>query len=220
MIEKKKPQKKRLSLHLNEFWEVYRHAETYVQKAMVISLMTTMREADIATLRFDSVHDGQLCVSIGKSVSQRGSQGAAHLKWDLSEHDSLRAVINECREISLKHQRCPFIISRARKIKKERDGFPHPFQVTPSDISKGFTKAVRNSGIWKSISPERTPPTFHEVRGLSISLFLNSGIDARDVAQLAAHTDVSVTKSYTANHRPEYRNTGLVMTNQMMAIPS
>lgn len=89
---------------------------------------------------------------------------------------------------------------------KARKGCDSHYQVTVADISRGFTNAAKATGLWES-----DPPTFHEVRGLIINLLLRRGIDIRQVMELAAQSDPSVTSGYTANHPPEFVDLGIVV---------
>ena len=52
--------------------------------------------------------------------------------------------------------------------------------------------------------------------GLSIDLLLKSGIDIKQVQKLAAHTDESITSGYTANHPPEYKDLGIVVSDEII----
>lgn len=75
---------------------------------------------------------------------------------------------------------------------------------------------MKASSRWDDLPDGRTPPTFHEVRGLAIDLLLKAGIDIKDVQKLAAHTDESITSAYTAQHEPDYVDLGVVVTNKML----
>jgi integrase len=201
LIEKKKPMKQRLALSLEEFWLIYEDAAPFVQVAMLVSLTTTMRIGDVVELRFDDVVNGQLCRTIKKSVGQRGATAAAHLSWSLTEHEELKRAIGIGRELSMKHRRCPYIVSRP-KIRDVASGrLKHMNQCLPDHVSKGFTKARKAAGVQIDAAK---PASFHEIRGLAISLLLNDGKDMAAVQRLAAHTDPSTTSAYTAGQAPHY----------------
>jgi integrase len=191
---KAKPEKKRSAITLPEFWETYDRARKmgYVglQRAMAISLVTTMRQGDICKLRFDQVVDGQLRVVIGKSEAQRGAASATRLAWSLEAFPLLRNVIIEAREDSLAARRCPFIVYhvplRVRDYHR-KTAKAHPFQMKPDLVQKQFAK----------VRPDRSnPPTFHEIRGLSSVIFRRLGHDTKLIQELMAHTDEATTLAY------------------------
>lgn len=217
LIKKKKPKKARLPLKdMEEFWIVYRHAEDFVQIGMIISLTTTMREGDIADLLLSkNIVDGKLRKTINKSANQRGAMAASHLEFDLKMHAMLGQAIKRARELAFKRSSCPTVLSKHKRSKPRKDCV-HRHQASGENLSKGFTEAVRASGHWDDIEEHRTPPTFHEVRGLIIDLLLKRGMDIKAVMELAAHTDPKVTSGYTANHPPEFREMGIVVNDEVL----
>jgi hypothetical protein len=210
LLPKAKPRKSRLPLHERDFWRVHELAPEWLQDAMIISLATTLRRADVCALRFDAVVDGELRVTIGKSVGQRGFARASHLAWRLEEHELLRDAINRARERSLRLRRCPYVVATKPARLRTRAGSDHPYRVPNEALSRAFAAARDASGIWEELPAGRTPPTFHEIRGLAIERLLASGADLRRVQRLAAHTDESVTSGYAANHAPEFELVDLV----------
>ena len=163
LFEKAKPKRKRMRLDFDGFWAIYNAAGElgleFVQVAMGISILTSMREGDICSLKFDSnVINNHLLKTISKSEQQRGESAASHLSWDLDRHAQLKKIINRSRELSLKHQRCPYVVShtpKQRRIGKTKD---HYSQVTPRRLIKGFDEARNASGIYSSIPKGTTPP--------------------------------------------------------------
>jgi len=208
LIEKRKPAKQRAALSTEGFQAIYAEAEPHIQIAMMISLLTAMRVGDVVGLRWDDVQGNQLRRTISKSINQRGATAAAHLAWDLSEHQQLKQVIDRARELSLQHRRCPYIVSRPRSRSKTlAAGLSHRHQCKPEHISRGFKAARDATQLWAEDGP-----TFHEIRGLAITLLINSGRDLAAVQRLAAHTDPSITSGYTAGQAPHYMSmTGMVV---------
>jgi len=205
LMEKRKPMKQRGALSLEGFRAIHEAAPAHIQIAMRISLSTAMRAGDVVALRWDCIQDGYLCKTIAKSVGQRGATAAAHLKWWLDEHEALKQAIDEARELSMKHRRCPYIVSRPRAREKALGaGLTHSHQCRVEHLSRGFARARDAAGI--------DGPSFHEVRGLAISLLLQQGQDIAAVQRLAAHTDASITSAYTAGQAPHYMDmAGLVV---------
>ena len=218
LFEKFKPAKKRDALEIEQFWAIYHseHIKKYphVKIAMGISLLTGMREEDVCLLRFDThIIDNRLCLSIGKSVGQRGTIAAAHHGYDLDQHLMLKQIINDARELSLKHRRCPYILSYHPRGREQMGDKKHISQVRPKKLSRDFKAVVSKCELtWK---PGKTPATFHEVKGL----FINRGLkfySAEQMQKAAAHIDVSTTLAYPANHAPVFDDIAVVMTEEII----
>lgn len=199
--------RKRLSIEA--FWRIYHTAGELdmvgLQVAMGISLLTAMRRADVCALRFDQHLQGNLLRQIiGKSAAQRGDLHAARLEWDLSAHAALGALIKRARELSLKHFRCPFVVSFRPKKKRAGVTKDHKCQVTPDMLDKMFAAARDRTGLFAALPAGRTAPTFHEIRALSSALFGRAGYAVTQVQALMAHTDESVTRLYQSGQELPY----------------
>lgn len=198
---REKPAKARSALSLEDFWRVYEQAEDHIRVAMMISLTTTMRRGDIVQLKFSDIVDGHLRRTIAKSLHQRGTAGASHLSWDLFEHKELAKAISDAEKSAQENSSCPYIINLKRKrVSKALKAKGDVSRCTEEMISRGFKTARDKAGV---TGQGDKPPTFHEIRGLAITLMVEAyGLErARD---LAAHTDGSVTMAYTAGQEPEF----------------
>lgn len=215
-----KPDKKRAPLEKSQFWAIY-HCEKikkypHVKIAMAISVLTGWREEDICLLEFDKhLIDDHLNISIGKSINQRGDEKASHNGYDLGKHYLLKKLVNEARELSLRHRRCPFILSyhSKRMDVSLKSGKSHVSQVTPDKLSRDFA-AVRDS-CDLSWPKDKNPASFHEVKGL----FCKVGLDnyqEQEVQQAAAHVDSRTTKKYKENHAPDFKPVNVVITEEMI----
>ena len=167
LFEKPKPAKQRDALEMDQFWEIYHseHIEKYphAKIAMGVSLITGLREADICLLRFDThVIENRLCTSIGKSVGQRGAVRASHHGYDLDKHIMLKELINDARKLSLKHRRCPYILSYHQRGHRVQMGDKtHISQVRPNKLSRDFATVRDCCNLkWKL---GKKPATFHEI---------------------------------------------------------
>lgn len=225
LIGKPKPSKSRMPLDIAGFWAIYHKAGElqldHVQIAMGIALVTMMRESDICELQFDlHIVGGSLKKSINKSVGQRGSAGASHLEFKLNEHLMLNKLINRARELSLKHQRCPYILSYKPKQKRKGKTKTHTHQVTPRKLIEGFAQARDATGLWAVLPSGKTPPTFHEIKGDSIYQAKchakARGYSKEDISNQAAHTDGRVTDGYTANHEPNWQTANVIFDEEMI----
>jgi integrase len=192
LLLKQKPKKQRKPLTQAGYYKAYAEAEKLgyecLQIAMEISRYTTSREADICGLRWTDIIDGELRVVVSKSEAQKGSARAARLKWSLKDHPILKTQIDRARELSLKHKRCPFIISHKPKKRVWNENKEHLYQVTPDRLSRMFREVIDSCGI------EGT--SFHEVRGLSATLYKAEGYTTEEIQNLMAHEQESTTIGY------------------------
>lgn len=122
LLSKEKPQKRRDPLTNEGYWKIYNKAAEMgcesLQIAMGISRYTTLRESDVCALRFDqNIVDNNLRVVVAKSVAQKGTARASRLRWNLDEHEPLRKIIYQAKELSRKNDNCPFIVSHRPKRK-------------------------------------------------------------------------------------------------------
>ncbi len=190
----------------------------FLQLAMELSLLTTMRRDDICQIRLDQdIVDGQLKKVINKSLSQRGEANAAYLRWSLDEHPLISSIVHRGRELSIKHVRCPYLISHEFDRKVKAEGRTHGYQVIPGFLSQTF-KDVRNAtGIYTGLTDSATPPTFHEIRSLSSKLMDKVGYDVKDVQELMAHTDEKITEeTYQSGHEIKWTDIHLTLDEKQI----
>ncbi|HWK53108.1 MAG TPA: tyrosine-type recombinase/integrase [Hyphomicrobiales bacterium] len=194
LLLKEKPKKARQVLTEINFHRIHKAAGklgyTALQLAMDISLYTLLREGDVVRLRFDRhLDDDQLRTVVSKSDAQRGTARATRLCWDLEEHPKLRTLINRARELSLTNKRCPYLVSHKPKRRVWNDeGKDHICQVTPDRLSRMFNESMRACKI--------SGTSFHEVRGLAITLYKRAGYNEKEIQQIAAHESVGTTRGY------------------------
>lgn len=183
---------KRARLTLDGFRALYAEAaksDPWLQRAMELAILTGQRREDLAAMQFRKraeasawIETGMLYVRQGKT----GAQIAIPLDLRLEALDlTLSAVVAKCRDVVLS----PWLIHQIR----------HQSRVVPGDplslnrLTKGFAKA-RDSvpRFW----PEGIePPTFHEMRSLSIRLWTEQS--GADFAQsIAGHKDAATTAVY------------------------
>ncbi len=215
LILKQTPTKRRQPLTLDGYWRIYHAAGDIgyhaLQIAMGISLYTTYRREDIVTLRWDEhLRDRTLRLVIGKSESQKGTARAARHEWDLDRHPLLAQLINRARELSLKNQRCPYIISHTPERRQRTTSKDHYAQVTPERLTRMFSEAAAAaaSAAQRDGQPQLarslTATTFHEVRGLSSALHRLAGYSTEEIQSLMAHENKSTTLGYQDGHELPY----------------
>ena len=200
--------KQRKRLTVQQYWQIHAAAGnagyTFLQHAMAISLHTGMRRGDIAELRWDAHVDGQwLKKQISKSHEKLGADDGANLRWNLNRHRALKTIIDEARELSLKHWRCPYVLSRMPVRRVRGKSKAHHAQVTASMISDSFTECARACGIDST--------SFHEIRALASWLHKKAGHDQSAIQALMAHTSEGMTAHYQAGHETIWHDVDLVI---------
>ena len=215
------PPKQRCRLPLDEYWLIYNRAGelgyTFLQSAMGISLLTTMRRGDICDLSFkEHIADNHLKKVISKSEAQKGEHEASRLKWDLTQHTMLRKLINDAREASLKNKRCPYIISHNFNRVNESKEKQHPYQVLPNYLTEKF-RSVRNDLLESgTLDASYKTVTFHEIRSLSSHLFQKSGNTLSSVQELMAHSDEKMTAYYAAGHEEAWTDIDIQISKEAL----
>ena len=63
--------------------------------------------------------------------------------------------------------------------------------------------------------PGKNPTTFHEIKGLYILIGLNN-YTPEQIQEAAAHMDKRTTLAYPAQHKPQYKEIGVVITAKMI----
>jgi integrase len=181
----------RQRLSLSEWKEIYNAAEkqpVFMQRAMLLAIITGQRVGDIVSMKFSDIWDDKLHIIQEKT----GAKVAIPLSLRCDALNmSLRDVIAECRDAVLSkwilhHHRVHGVSARGDSIKK-------------NTLSKGFSTAREASGIaFKS----GTPPTFHEQRSLSERLYRSQGVDTQT---LLGHKNSKMTEQYNDDRGKEWK---------------
>ena len=221
LLEKGKPPVIRDRLDIQSFWTIYRKAEELgylgLQIAMGISLVTTMRRADLCELRLDEhVSETHLRKTINKSEAQRDAISVVHLEFAFSHHPHLKRLIKRARELSLINQRCPYVISHTPKQRRLGKSKEHVCQVLPDRLSDMFAEVRDACHLYPAKSDTYSPPTFHEIRSLASDRYRACGHDVKAVQELMAHTDERVTRVYQAGHGIEYTPITISLTAEVL----
>ncbi|MCU7836487.1 MAG: tyrosine-type recombinase/integrase [gamma proteobacterium symbiont of Taylorina sp.] len=181
----------RQRLTLEQFNAIHKVANTWLQNAMDIALITLQRRGDITLMKFDDIKDEHLIVDQNKG--KRHKNKASRLKIAIGQ--KLKRTLKKCRDDIVS----PFIIHRnpARRIKWE--GRQHWAQVRDETLSKEFSKARDKTGLFKDMAKAERP-TFHEIRSLGGDIYEQKyGKDF--VQKLYGHTSEGMTDVYL--ERPE-----------------
>ncbi|MHA3604832.1 tyrosine-type recombinase/integrase [Yersinia enterocolitica] len=185
---KSKVQRQRLSLE--EWQAIYKEAGTmqpYLQRAMLLAVVTGQRLSDIAGMQFSDIWDDHLHIVQGKT----GARLAIPLSLRCNSLNiTLREVISQCRDRIVS----PYLLHHHHAVATaERGG-----NIRDQTITMNFTAAREASGIkWK----DGTPPTFHEQRSLSERLYREQGIDTKS---LLGHKNQAMTDKYNDDRGKEW----------------
>ncbi|MDO8908881.1 MAG: tyrosine-type recombinase/integrase [Pseudohongiella sp.] len=215
------PEKSRMPCVLEDFWKIYDAAGSLgyqcLQIAMGISLTTFMRESDICSLKIDEhLRDSLLRRVIGKSEAQRGTANASRLSWDQTNYGLLRQLIARGMQLSLLHERCPYLISHTPKQKRIGKTKTHTHQVTPRRLMSMFNEARIVAKVHLEIPDDRTPTTFHEIRGLASALATTAGYELKVIQQAMAHENEATTRGYQDEHDLPYEQVPIIMTAELL----
>lgn len=204
VTEKIYPKVKRDRLSLDEFLRIYKAAENldpYVRHAMELALVTAQRREDIALWDRSIIRDGLLWVEQGKSENTE-HRGAGH-QTRLAIPLDLRMIVTSEAGVLVDFCLKEVIASCwADRVASKyfihqtinRGNAPSGSPVWKDTLTKAFAKARDLAGIEGQAG--KNPPTFHELRSLSINLWKE--LRGKDFAQaLAGHKQASTTDIYT-----------------------
>lgn len=203
VTEKIQAHVKRSRLTIEDFLEIYdaagRVCDHYMQSAMQLAFVTAQRREDISLWERDDVRENALWVEQGKSenTEARGEGVQTRLILPLSLALSVTTQSGRSINWTLKDTiagcwsdrvASRFMIHHSRPRTKSKPGDP----VWRDTISRGFSRARDATDLkW-----EGSPPTFHEIRSLSIRYWKQQ--NGKDFAQaIAGHKQASTTDVYT-----------------------
>lgn len=181
----------RSRLSLENFWKIHttaiKESDTWLVRAMEIALVSAQRREDISFMEFRHgkestawAEDDALCIiqqKTGMKLRIPLDVGIAGL--------TVGSVIKACRDNVV--SRWLVHHQRPRTLSKPGD------QIWKDTISKAFARARDLAGV--KAENGKTPPTFHEIRSLSIRLYAEAY--GPEFAQaIAGHKDPSMTAVY------------------------
>lgn len=160
--------------------------DAWISRAMELALLTSQRREDIAALEFRRGKDSTAWIDDRLYVIQGKTKNKVSIPLDTCIAGfSLSSTVKACRDNIV--SRWLVHHTRPRSLSKPGD------QVWVDTISKGFARARDLAGIKGENG--KTPPSFHEIRSLSIRLYTES--QGGDYAQaIAGHKDAATTAIY------------------------
>jgi len=179
----------RSRLTLPDFMLIYEQAlklDAWISRAMELALLTSQRREDIAALEFRRGKDSTAWIDDRLYVIQGKTKNKVSIPLDTCIAGfTLSSTIKACRDNIV--SRWLVHHTRPRALSKPGD------QVWIDTISKGFARARDLAGIKGENG--KTPPSFHEIRSLSIRLYTAS--QGPEYAQaIAGHKDATTTAIY------------------------
>jgi len=212
------PSKKRARIKsIDDFWKLYDEAGRAgyegLQVALGLSLLTSMRESDICAIEIDKhIDDNLLRKMISKSAEQVGELKAERLCWDIGAYDQLRRLIKKGKELSMKHGRCPFLISYKPERKVLGKQKRHYNQMLPRKLIEQFSE-IRHV---LPVQLGRTPVTFHEVRSLFSKLAEDAGYQIDQIQEGMAHKNKATTLVYQSEHKLPYKQSQVILDETIL----
>ncbi|MEY8647736.1 phage integrase Arm DNA-binding domain-containing protein [Klebsiella pasteurii] len=176
-----------------EEWElIYTAAKKYhyfLQKGMLLALVTGQRLSDICNMKFTDIEDNHLLVEQAKT----GAKIAIPLALRCNQLDiSLGEVISLCRDQVLSQY---LLHHHHAKGKAKRGG-----KVQPATLTVAFSRA--RDDVEYEWGKNGTPPSFHEQRSLSERLYREQGVNTQI---LLGHTSKTMTDRYNDSRGKEWK---------------
>ncbi|HBY1637492.1 TPA: integrase, partial [Klebsiella pneumoniae] len=176
-----------------EEWElIYTAAKKdhyFLQKGMLLALVTGQRLSDICNMKFTDIEDNHLLVEQAKT----GAKIAIPLALRCNQLDiSLGEVISLCRDQVLSQY---LLHHHHAKGKAKRGG-----KVQPATLTVAFSRA--RDDVEYEWGKNGTPPSFHEQRSLSERLYREQGVNTQI---LLGHTSKTMTDRYNDSRGKEWK---------------
>lgn len=189
----------RARLTFEAFRAIYAAAaneDQWVQNSMLLALVSAQRRDDVAKATFKPTKGAPMWQDGAGIFVEQGKTGArlvipAALRLDCLGV-TLQEVISRCRT----HVVSKYMIHHARNTGTAKPGE----NIHPNTLARVFAEARGRSGLtWE----DNTPPSFHEIRSLSIRLYEEQG--GVDVQALAGHKDAATTALYKDSRGIEFK---------------
>lgn len=181
----------RSRLTLEDFWKIHAAAltlpDTWIVRSMELALVSAQRREDVSFMEFRQGKDSTAWAEEDAlCVIQKKTGTKLRIPLDVGVAGfTVGGVIKSCRDNIVSR----WIIhhQRQRTLSKPGD------QVWKDSISRGFARVRDLAGV--TGEPGKQPPTFHELRSLSIRLYAEAY--GPEFAQaIAGHKDASMTATY------------------------
>lgn len=184
---------KRARLTLDVFMRVYETAPTeWLRNAMALALVSAQRREDVARAEFRDFRDGGWWLTQASEKTDHPHR--IFVPNELQPRGfplTLGSVVAQARRTGVVSK---YVVHQT--IRRGPSGVGKPIRL--GTVSRAFTDAVQALGAdWGP----KTPPTFHEIRSLSLRLYGDQGVN---VQLLAGHSDPDTTAIYLNSRGQEY----------------
>ena len=184
-------EKKRQRLKKDQLDAIYKLADPWLRLAIDLALVTLQRRQDLVRMKFSDIKHGQLYV-----IQQKTKDRTECARLSINVSTSLSGIIQRARNTGIL---CPYIIHRKPGRRPLTETKPHWASVTENYISRAFSKARDETGLFGNV-PEDQRPTFHELRSLGGDLYLKQGWTKQQVQNLMGHASENMTEHYLEGH--------------------
>lgn len=176
---------KRARLSLEVFLKVYESAPTeWLRNAMALALVSAQRREDVARAQFKDFHDGGWWLTQASKKTDHPHR--IFIPMELRPSGFTLCLGDVVAQARRSGSLSSYLVHQTRRRGKSAVGRA----LRLATVSRAFSEAVEALGTdW---SP-KTPPTFHEIRSLSLRLYGDQGVN---VQLLAGHSDPDTTAIY------------------------
>lgn len=176
-------------LPLDTFKAIYKIAPEWFQIALDAALQTVQRREDLVGIRLDNISES------GLEIIQRKTG----LKLLIPCGAQLTALISRSRASNIPS---PYLIHRKplRLRRAYADAKGHWTQVKPEMLSRTFMELRDKTKLHEC---SKSPPTFHEIRGLGAEMYRQGGWAESAIQLLLGHATESMTRQYLNKHKPD-----------------
>lgn len=183
----------RSRLTLDVLLRIYESAGTWLQNAIALALVSAQRREDVARAEFKDFKDGGWWLTQASEKTDHPHR--IFIPNELKPagfHLSLGQVVYQCRRSGVL---ASYLVHQT-ELRRGRSAPGRAIRL--STVSSVFTANVQALGIdWG----DKTPPTFHEIRSLSLRLYGDQGVN---VQLLAGHSNPNTTSIYLNNRGQDY----------------
>lgn len=173
--------------NLKAYYAIYEAALPVIQDAMDLSLITLQSRLELCAMRLKQDESDILRVVRQKTADRTDK---AYLEIEVGA--DLRKVLTRCKVKAMRYG-SPFMLNHPTRMPSKAK--KHRTQVLPSYLSRKFTQAVNECGLYDHL-PLAERPTFHEVRSLGGRIYEALGRGEESIQELYGHSKSDTTAIY------------------------
>jgi integrase len=199
---KKEPEKVRDPMTEEQFIVLYKHSPDWLKRILKFALLTSLRQGDILSLKFEQIKDGYIYVVPSKT---KGLKRPRQLKFKLTEQlEDCGADKRLEGKVIIDSEVCPFIFYQDAYEKRLPSKVKeHPAQILKRYFVEQLLKVMESisAPCWSQYrsqfrakkEEDRHYPTFHEIRGLSGRLLQEClGLEDIQLTRRYGHYDPTI----------------------------